>query len=135
MNVATDDLMVSQMTDPQQPKPTPNAMDHLPTFTMTVEPSDGKPMEANLPLPGPINVQAVLEQSGVQKRFRRMEIELWRPLPQGHHKLEVPYERAKQSVPASYDYSIRPGDRLIVREDNSSMLDDALGALQLPFFR
>ena len=64
-----------------------------------------------------------------------MELELYRPLADGHHKLEIAYDRGNKRVPEAYNYAIHPGDKLVVMEDASTVLDDVMSSLQLPLGR
>ena len=76
-------------------------------------------------------VQGVLVQSNALKHFGRVKIELWRPLADGngYHKLDIPYDRKKRTVPPAYDYTIREGDRLVFMQDDSNILDDMLESI------
>ena len=70
-------------------------------------------------------VQQVLAKSNGERKFSRMEIILARPLPNGAwHKMEVDYNRSARKVEASNDYSVQPGDRLLVKEVNKTLIDD-----------
>ncbi|MDA1054345.1 MAG: hypothetical protein O3C40_28200 [Planctomycetota bacterium] len=76
-------------------------------------------------------IQGVLVQSNALKHFGRVKIELWRPRPDGggYYKIDIPYDRKQRTVPPTYDYAIREGDRLIFMKDESSILDDMLGSI------
>ena len=99
------------------------------TYTIEVRGSFGKPQIRQVPLTGPILIQQALEQSGVAKRFRRMNIVLMRAAGEQRHKLEVKFDRKLGTVNPLYDYALVPGDYLVVTEDNSTALDDMLGSL------
>lgn len=72
-------------------------------------------------------VQTVLKKSGALKKFARMDIEIYRPLPQGGtHRMEVTYDRAAHRVDSMHDYQIRHGDRVVVIEDTSTVIDDVM---------
>jgi hypothetical protein len=72
-------------------------------------------------------VQNVLERSGAFKKFGRMEIELARALPNGAwHKMKIDYNVRADQVESSTDYHVQPGDRLLVKEDPSTFIDDML---------
>jgi hypothetical protein len=93
-----------------------------------------QPQIAQIALPDVLYVQQALEQSGALGRFRRMKIEIYRHLPNGGgHRLDIPFDRAKRSVPPSGDYAIHPNDRIVVTEDTSTMVDDMLESLGGPF--
>jgi hypothetical protein len=70
-------------------------------------------------------VQDALEQSGAGKKFKRFDLELYRPLPGGRwHRMALEYDRSNRRVPAENDYALSAGDRLIVIEDTSDIFDD-----------
>ena len=59
------------------------------------------------------------------KRFRRMNVEIVRTSPQGNrHKMAVAFDRAKRQIEPQCDYSLHPGDVIIVTEDSSTIIDD-----------
>jgi hypothetical protein len=103
-----------------------------PSFVVEMRGANNESQKFKRPLTEePIYVQGVLVQSNALRHFGRVKMELWRPRPdgQGHHKLDIPYDRKKKMVPPGYDYAIREGDRLVFMEDDSSILDDMLGSL------
>jgi hypothetical protein len=106
-----------------------------PTFVVEVQP-DGKSKKTyKRPVPEDgTYVGQVLEESNALKRFGRVTIELWRPLPNGagYHKLGIPFDRKQKAVPPGYDYAIHADDRLVIIEDTSTLLDDMLGSITGP---
>ena len=96
-------------------------------LTVEIHPQEGQPMKAEVPLTGEMHVQEALEKSGVAKKYKRMFIELARPLPSGGwHKMKLEYDHASDRVPPEFDYHVLPGDRLVVMEDTSSVFTDLL---------
>ena len=72
-------------------------------------------------------MQQVLVRSGALQKFGCMDIELVRKLPNGaDHRMTVDFDRGSRRVEAGTDYQVRPDDRLVVREDPSTILDDML---------
>ena len=66
-------------------------------------------------------------------KFRRMDLELYRPLPNGGwHKMRLEYDRGNKQVPPEFDYSLLPGDRVIVTEDPRTIVDDILERAMQP---
>jgi hypothetical protein len=103
-------------------------------FTVEVQPAGGKPVAKEQPLVGPLTVQEALEHTKANKRFSKFNLELHRPLPDGRmHRMVVQYDRQKKLVDPEFDYTILAGDRLIVVQDTTSMLDEALDMITLPF--
>lgn len=96
----------------------------------------GKPQAVELDVTNQLHMQTALDQSGAAKKWSRMDIELYRPLPNGGwHKMEIEFDRGAHRVPPEYDYAVLPGDRIVVKEDAASLMDDfleqALGPLGL----
>lgn len=104
----------------------------VPSFVVEMRGANGESQKFNRPLTDEtIYVQGVLVESNAMKHFGRVRIELWRTLPDGngYHKLDIPYDRKLRTVPPGYDYAIHEGDRLILMKDDTSILDDMLGAI------
>lgn len=93
---------------------------------------DSEPIRV-LPLPPdgrPVFVSDLLEQTGVFKRFGRVQAELFRDSPTDFRgvRMAVQLDQGSRVRPES-DYALRPGDRLRVQADPSSALGDFLGGL------
>jgi hypothetical protein len=95
-------------------------------YSIEYHPVDGMPERAEVPLKDATYVQQAIEQNGVLKRFRREKIQLYRKNESNntYSRMEIEFDRGKHRVPPESDYAIRPGDRLVVREDTSTMIDD-----------
>jgi hypothetical protein len=103
-------------------------------FTVEVQPAKGKPVAKEQPLAGPLTVQEALEHTKANKRFAKFNLELHRPLPDGRmHRMVLKYDRQKKLVDPEFDYSVLAGDRLIVVQDTTTMFDEALEKISLPF--
>ncbi|MFM7846492.1 MAG: hypothetical protein ACKPEY_19975 [Planctomycetota bacterium] len=84
-----------------------------------------KATRVSVPLNQETHVQDALVQSGAVKKFRRMNVELYRRTPAGKsHKMAVAYDSTKRQVEFQNDYFLKPDDVLVVTEDTSTMLDD-----------
>ncbi|HUE72494.1 MAG TPA: hypothetical protein VMP01_16540 [Pirellulaceae bacterium] len=107
----------------------PAAIDPSSSYQVVFVPTDGKPQQLQRTLSGSVHVQEALDQVGAAKKFRRIEVELVRPLPNGgHHRILCEYDVATKQVTPEFDYALLPGDRLIVKEDPSNMFDDMLSS-------
>ena len=74
------------------------------------------------------------KQTKANKKFKRFNLELHRPLPDGRvHSMILEYDRTEKHVDPEYDYSIQPGDRVIVIEDPKTMFDDFMEQMATPF--
>ncbi|MEX2027729.1 MAG: hypothetical protein WEH44_10510 [Pirellulaceae bacterium] len=107
----------------------PAAIDPASTYQVIFVPTDGKPEQLQRTLSGSVHVQQALEQTGATKKFRRIHVELVRPLPSGQfHRIQCEYDLATKQVTPEFDYALLPGDRLVVKEDPSNMFDDMLNS-------
>jgi hypothetical protein len=107
----------------------PAAIDPASSYQVIFVPTEGKPEQLQRTLSGSIHVQEALEQTGAMKKFRRIEVELVRPLPSGQfHRIVCEYDVGTKQVTPEFDYALLPGDRLIVKEDPSNMFDDMLNS-------
>jgi hypothetical protein len=104
-------------------------------ITLEIRPAAGQPEAHQLPLTESMRIQTALEQAELPKRFKRMELYVMRPAGQQRHKLESKYMHKKGGVNPLYDYSLRPGDHLVVVEDTRNMFDDILESIGGPLFR
>lgn len=103
-------------------------------FTVEVRPAKGKPIAKEQPLAGHLTVQEALEHTKANKKFKRFNLQLHRPLPDGRvHSMILEYDRTAKLVDPEYDYAIQPGDRVIVIEDTKTMLDDFMEQVSMPF--
>jgi hypothetical protein len=104
------------------------------TFTVEVRPAKGKPIAKEQPLAGPLTVQEALEHTRANKKYKRFNLQLHRPLPDGRiHSMVLEYDRAAKMVDPEYDYTIQAGDRVIVIEDPTTILDDVMKQISIPF--
>lgn len=100
------------------------------TISLEVRPAGRRdPEMQQLPLSEAMHVQDLLEQTGLTRRFRRMELELIRPTGGDMARMRVVYRHQTGRVEPLFDYALRPGDHLVVTEDTSTVLDDMLQSL------
>ncbi len=103
-------------------------------FTVQIQPEGGQPVAKEQPLVGHLTMQQALENTRADKKFKKFKLSLHRPLPDGRwHKMVVRYDRDQKHVDPEFDYTVQSGDRLIVVEDTTTILDEALDAITLPF--
>jgi hypothetical protein len=96
-------------------------------FTVEIRPDKGKPQAVEKPLGDQTHVQTALEQTGALKKFKRATVEVYRPLPNGGwHKMNLEFDRETHRIPPEYDYAVLAGDRIIVIEDSSTIMDDVM---------
>lgn len=114
-------------------EPTVDAVaDETPQITVELRFENRKPESVKLPLAEGMHIQQAVEQSGAGKRFRRMKIDLMRPINGRLQKLASEYNHSEGMVDPAYDYALYPGDHLIIKKDPSTIVDDMIGSLGLP---
>ncbi|MEL6894637.1 MAG: hypothetical protein AAFP90_00850 [Planctomycetota bacterium] len=91
---------------------------------------DSQPVRI-LPMPPdgkPVYVSDLIKQTGLQKRFGRMNADLFRASTEnpGGIRMKVEFLRGSSNVRPESDYALRSGDRLRVRKDNSSALAEII---------
>ena len=102
-------------------------------YSVEIRSASGKAEALPQTLTGHICVQEALEQSGAAKKFKRFDLELYRPLPGGRwHRMALEFDRSNHRVPAENDYAISAGDRLLVIEDTSDVFDDIVQGVLAP---
>ena len=100
------------------------------TISLEVRPAGRRePEMQQVPLHEAMHVQDLLEQTGLTRRFRRMELHLMRPTGADMAKMRVQFSHQAGRVDPLFDYALRPGDHVVVIEDTSTVLDDMLQSL------
>jgi hypothetical protein len=103
-------------------------------FVVEIRPEKGKPQAVEKALSDQIHVQQALEQTGAAKKFHRANVEVYRPLPNGGgwHKMSLEFDRDNHRVPPEFDYAVLPGDRIVVTEDPTNVMDDVMERVLTP---
>jgi len=80
---------------------------------------------------GPITIQTALERSGAIKKYRSMDIELFRKVEGSYQPLKMPaiYDAGKKMVRPETDYGLRPGDSILVKTKSQNPLGKIMGNL------
>lgn len=78
-----------------------------------------------------MTVQNALEESGALKKFRKMEVQLYRIVQGSGRTLNMPVEMqpGKKLVKFEQDYALHPGDRIVVKPGGGAGLEKVFGAL------
>ena len=106
------------------PGPAPDAPPAA-KYVIEVREEKKKPQAVEKTLTEPIHVQTAMEQVGILKKFNRAKVEVYRPLPAGGwHKMTLEFDNDAHRIPPEYDYAILAGDRIIVTEDTTTIMDD-----------
>ena len=104
------------------------------TCVVEVQSYAGKGRRLEIPITDGMTVQDIVKAVQVRKLFSRITIELQRPVANNHKPLKMPVtvEGFGKRVNPAYNYAIRPGDRLIFKEDPSNTFDDMLDGVLSP---
>lgn len=81
---------------------------------------------------GPNTVQTAIERSGATKKFRNMEIELFRKVEGAYQPLKMVaiYDARKKMVRPETDYGLRAGDSILVKTKSENPLGMMMGTLK-----
>lgn len=103
-----------------------------PAYTVVTVPSLGRVEEFAVPYDKAITVQEALQQTGAMYHFAQADIYIERMVPKAgkSHKLTVTYDTVAGRVSPETDYAIYPGDRLVVREDRTTLLEKTLDGIK-----
>jgi len=94
------------------------------TFEVLMKTRFDKGSKSTQNLEGTVLLQEVLEASGAVKKFKGMEITIYRPVKGAAVPLQMQcdYDSDEDSVPEAENYEIYPGDRVFIQEVSSSKL-------------
>ncbi len=106
----------------------PDAADGTAKVDVIFQPEKGPPQRLERSLTEPTTVQQMLVQSGGIKKYRRIEVEVIRQRPSGggHFTIPCEYDRATRQIDPVNDYALMPGDRVVIKEDTSTIIDDIM---------
>ncbi len=100
------------------------------TFEVMMKPRYGKGGKSTQTLEGTVLLQDVLEASGAVKKYRAMEITIYRPVKGSPIPLQMQcaYDSRKDSVSQAENYEIYAGDQILIEEVSSlkigKLIDD-----------
>ncbi len=102
-----------------------------PMYRVEIVPANGRGKAMQQPLTEGLTVQQAIDKAGASRQFKKMKIEVVRidPTSRQQIKMGVQMRSKKKRVMPSYDYSLMPGDRVVIKEDTSTTLDAILGPL------
>ena len=103
------------------------------TFEVLLKPRVGKRSKSTLTLKGtaPVLLQDVLEASGAVKKFKSMDITIYRPIKGAAVPLQMQcqYDSGEDSVADAENYEIYPGDQILLEEVSGSAIGKLIGDL------
>lgn len=103
------------------------------SYQLVVQPSNGKPRMIEKPLNGSKHLQDALTENKAFRQFNRCEFELQRKLPNGgYHRMQIEHSVATSRVDPEFDYVLHPGDRVVVKEDPRTVVDDFMDTALKP---
>ncbi|HTN74014.1 MAG TPA: hypothetical protein VL096_02160 [Pirellulaceae bacterium] len=113
---------------PQRPTIAPGS----PTIRVEFQSASKETVQvAELPLEPGMTVQDAIDKTKAGKRFRRMSIDLMRVHAESGepHKMAIAFDDAKNRASHSTNYALYAKDRLVVTENNETVIDDMLKSL------
>ena len=91
------------------------------------QPDSGQPERMERSLTEATTVQQMLVQSGPRRSIVASRSKSIARFPMaGAHKIPCEYDRETRQINPENDYALMPGDRLIVKEDPSTIVDDIM---------
>jgi hypothetical protein len=80
---------------------------------------------------GPITIQTALERSGAIKKYRNMNVELFRKVEGAYQPLKMPaiYDAGNKMVRPETDYGLLAGDSILVTTQSKNPLGKLMGTL------
>ena len=77
---------------------------------------------------GPITIQTALERSGSIKKYRNMEVELYRKVEGTFQPLKMAaiYDAGRKQVRPETDYGLRAGDSILVKTKSENPLSKVM---------
>jgi hypothetical protein len=98
-----------------------------PTYTVRIY-GRGKPKQMVQKLDRNKTVQDVINETGAEEMFSRMDITLVRDLPgsETKEKLSVDFDPGSRMVVVSQDYAIHPGDYVVIKKDMDNSFDKSV---------
>ena len=72
-----------------------------------------------------LTVQDALQAAGATKKYRRMNVDVYRQVPGkiGGLKMPVEYRTATKTVRPEQNYAIHPGDRIVIRPNTETTIE------------
>lgn len=99
------------------------------TVKVEIRAAGRSPELREVPLSEGMCIGDALDETGLNRRFRRMDIHLLRHNQYGMAKMDSKYEHKMAKVHPRFDYALHAGDHLVVTEDTTTMLHDMLNSL------
>ena len=92
-------------------------------YQVVLVPSMGKSTTYSGRVTDGLTVQGTLEQSGALKKFRNMDVELYRVVPESGKTLKMAFDfqPSKRILKFEQDYQILPGDRIVVKAQANAL--------------
>lgn len=96
-------------------------------ITLEVRPENGSPRAIEVSLDEVRHAQSAYERSREIKKFRRTEVEIYRPTARGDRlRLTSKVDPKTKRVTNETDYAIHPGDYVVVNEVPFNMWDELI---------
>jgi len=103
-----------------------DAAESLGTVQVVLKTENDKTKQYTLPLTPQMSLQNALEQTGAIRKFKDMEIKVYRVTPQSKGQvvpLQAEYDAAKNCVPVLHDMALHDGDKVLLQEVDESQIE------------
>ncbi len=104
-----------------------------PEVTVELTSSGRKPLVKKLPHRPEMTVQNAIDEANTS--FRYGTVKIYRPGPKGEVRMGVMYSGSKQLVEMTHNYTLHPGDRVVLEADNRTALERMLSPVLNPLSR
>ena len=105
-----------------------------PAIRVEFHPAEDKPVVRRIAFTEGMTASEAIQKSHAASRFQRMNIAVLRSL--GEHGqqqvMNVKWDYTKREVPVMSDYTLHNGDRLVVKEDPTTVVDELFGEVLGP---
>jgi hypothetical protein len=114
---------------PGDPEVATQSATSAPAIKVEIRAAGRSPEFREVPLRDGMCIGDALDESGLTRRFRRMDLQLLRHNQYGMAKMDSKYEHKMAKVHPRFDYALHAGDHLVVTEDTTTVLHDMLNSL------
>lgn len=96
------------------------------TVQVVLKTKHDKTKQYTLPLTEQMSLQNALEQTGAIRKFKDMDIKVYRVTPQSKGQvvpMQAEYDPAKNCVPVLHDMALHADDKVLLQEVDQSQMD------------
>jgi len=107
--------------------------DPLPTYMVELHAKGKKPVSAEVTITEPVTVEEAIARARKEMRFKQVNVTVYRQAPGQSQtvRMNVDYESSKRRVSPDTNYTLYPGDRVFIKKNTRTMMDDILRSVGL----